>query len=90
MALWILPAVQYTEDFYSLSGNTVKQYMALDGKASDIRQELRALGAHTRLLGQRPELILYVGQITFGLGAPPTVEAVLKNVYKVAFGGGCN
>ena len=45
MTLWILAAMQYTDDFNPVSGHTVKQGMALYREASDIGQKLWALAA---------------------------------------------
>ena len=38
MALWILAAMQYTDDFNPVRGHTVKQGMAFYREASGVRQ----------------------------------------------------
>lgn len=46
MTMWVLAAMQYTDDFNPVSGYTVKQGMAFNREASHIGQELGALDAH--------------------------------------------
>ena len=52
MELWILTAMQYADYFNPGGGHTVKQSMAIYREASDIWQELGALGSYQWLLSQ--------------------------------------
>ena len=46
MPLWILAAMQDTDDFNSVRGHTVKQGVAFYREAPGARQELWALGSY--------------------------------------------
>lgn len=64
--------------------------MAFYREASGFWQELVALGAHKGLLSQQPELVLYSGQVAFGLCLSPLSQAILVNVFEVIYSGWCN
>ena len=61
--------------------------MAFYREASGIWQEFGALVAHKWLLSQQPELVLYSGQVAFGLPLSPLSQAVLVYVLEVIFSG---
>lgn len=83
MALRVLAAMQYKDDFNPVGDHTVKQGMVFYREASGICQEIGALGAHEWMLGQQPELVLYSGQVAFGSHLSPLSQAVLVNVFEV-------
>lgn len=61
--------------------------MAFYREASGVWQEFGALDAYEWLVSQQPELVLYSGQVAFGLRLSPLSQAVLVYVLEVIFSG---